>query len=287
MNRFPKSIISLVPILACLLLAPGQLAAASNTVLLWPEVPELSQPGKMGDVSGREKTRVRDVGTPHLHLHLLDNVSSPAPVVILCPPGGYEKLVPSVVTPIAEWLNKQGVHAIVLLYRCPTEREDGAALPDLQRAIRVVRAKSREWKINPQQVGVLGASSGGNLAVRASLFHEAPPVNPKAAVAKLSAKPDFVVLLYPTWLAHRKNEKLEGWVAIPKEVPPTAIFTAKDDDHYLSSTIYESDLKAGGHKVTGHYYETGGHEFSLPAEGDVKGWPNDLEKWLKSLAVVR
>ena len=277
-SRFLTVSLSMI---ACLVLVPGQAGAASETVLLWPDVPELSQRNQMGETSGREKTRVRDVGTPHLIMHLAKDVSKPAPMVIVCPPGGYEKLVPSTVEPIAAWLNEQGVHVVMLYYRCPTDRYEGAALPDLQRAIRVVRANARKWKVNPQQVGVLGASSGGNLAVRASIFHATNAYGAKGAIDKLSARPDFTILLYPSWLAHRKEERLEKWVTIPADVPPTVIFTAKDDEHYLSSTIYEAELRKAGNDVTGHYYESGGHEFSLPAVGAVAPWPDQCLEWMR------
>lgn len=42
------------------------------------------------------------------------------------------------------------------------------ALEDLKRAIKIVRNQSKKFKINPDKIGVLGFSAGGNLCARVS-----------------------------------------------------------------------------------------------------------------------
>jgi acetyl esterase/lipase len=64
------------------------------------------------------------------------------------------------------------------------------------RAVRLVRARASEWGIDPARVGVLGFSAGGHLA---SLLSTQPawPAPVEDDLARISARPDLVVLAYP------------------------------------------------------------------------------------------
>jgi len=48
------------------------------------------------------------------------------------------------------------------------------SLADTQRAIRLVRSRAKEWNINPDAVGVMGFSAGGELASLASIKMDGP-----------------------------------------------------------------------------------------------------------------
>lgn len=64
---------------------------------------------------------------------------------------------------MSSWFTAQGITYIVLKYRMPNGHYE-VPLSDAEQAIRVVRAKAKEWKINPHCVGIMGASAGGHLA---------------------------------------------------------------------------------------------------------------------------
>ena len=68
---------------------------------------------------------------------------------------------------IAQWLNSHGITGVVLQYRLPKGRSF-VPLEDAQRAIRLVRHRAKEWKINANKVGIVGFSAGGHLASTAA-----------------------------------------------------------------------------------------------------------------------
>ncbi len=118
--------------------------------------------------------------------------------VIICPGGGYGGLVTGGEgTGIAVWLNKHGITGIVLEYRLPGQKRSMVPLLDAQRAIRTVRARASEWKIDPKRVGVMGFSAGGHLASTAATHFDAGKPDSADAVERQGCRPDFAVLVYP------------------------------------------------------------------------------------------
>ena len=139
--------------------------------------------------------RLTDITTPSLRYFPAPATKKPGPAVILCPGGGYVSLVTTKMTPIAEWLNGHGISAFILIYRAPKKRKD--AFEDIQRAVRIVRSRASEWKINPKRIGVMGSSAGGHLAARVSTGYENKTYQTVDEHDDISCKPDFTVLLYP------------------------------------------------------------------------------------------
>jgi len=256
----------------------GDKAMDANTVLLWPDVPELSSPAKMGKAQRRgDKTRVYDVKTPHLKVFPGPKSAAPTPAVILVPGGGYGKLVPSVHWPIQKWFHEQGVRAFILMYRCPAGKADKGTLQDIQQAMKIVRARAKEWNVDPKRVGLLGTSAGGHLSVRASVGYK-----------DASTKPDFTVLLYPAYLRHRGTGKLGDWCRIPRDIAPTFLTAAKDDTkHFPNSPAYEEALKKAGASVSSLYFETGGHSFTVGKPDSVSAWSDTCRAWLKEIGILR
>src|SRR5688572_28474442 len=89
--------------------------------------------------------------------------------VIVCPGGGYWNLAIDLEgEEVAKWLTTLGFAGIVLKYRCPrregdTRRPGIGALKDAQRAVSLVRSKAPEWGIDPNRIGMIGFSVGGNM----------------------------------------------------------------------------------------------------------------------------
>ena len=130
-----------------------------------------------------------------LTVHLPDQPTGTA--VVICPGGGYGGLVvDGEGHSIARWLGIHGIAGIVLEYRLPHGRTE-VPLLDAKRAIRTVRQHAAEWKINPEQVGIIGFSAGGHLAATAAtLFDDGNPLADDP-VEQLSSRPDFAILVYP------------------------------------------------------------------------------------------
>ena len=103
----------------------------------------------------------------------------------------------------AKWFNKRGVTAFVLKYRLPTEnhkaRYDVAVL-DILRAIKLVRANSVKYKIDPRGVGIIGFSAGGFYCAIAAAWYEKKfksYMYEGDSIDRINAKPAFCVLGYP------------------------------------------------------------------------------------------
>lgn len=157
---------------------------------------------------------------------------------------------------------------------------------DIQRAMRILRAKAEEWNINPDRIGVLGSSAGGNLAVRASVFSETDLYPPMDEADALSSKPDFTILLYPAWVGNRKTGGLSTWVTIRPDFGPTFISAARNDKHFGSSTPYEKFLREAGVPVQSLYFEEGGHAFGLREPEVISTWPEAAWAFLKKQKVL-
>ena len=84
----------------------------------------------------------------------------------------------------------------ILKYRL-AEYGHPAPLQDVLRAIRVVRSRAEEFGVRPDRVGVMGASAGGHVAASAATLFDSSDGRTAAAIDSISARPDFVALLYP------------------------------------------------------------------------------------------
>ena len=122
---------------------------------------------------------------------------------------------------MGEWLSSHGVAAFVLKYRLAKENNskytvEGTELADMQRAIRTVRTRSKEWGIDPARIGVMGFSAGGELAALASTRYDAGSSSSEDPVERASSKPDFQALLYPA-IPHdpgsRQRPRVPSWPA--------------------------------------------------------------------------
>ena len=68
---------------------------------------------------------------------------------------------------------------------------------DGQRAIRTVRARAAEWKIDPKRMGIIGFSAGGHLASTLGTHFDAGDAKASDPIDRVSSRPDFMILCYP------------------------------------------------------------------------------------------
>lgn len=161
--------------------APGR----AEAIRLWP-----------GDAPGAVGSAESDV--PLLYAHPAPAYRANGAAVIVCPGGGYAGLAIGYEGhEVAQWLNKTGISAFVLVYRHAPAYKHPVPLQDAQRAIQLVRSRAAQWKVDPDRIGILGFSAGGHLSAMAGV-HPVPG-DPAAAdpVEQVSSRPDFLVLLYP------------------------------------------------------------------------------------------
>lgn len=280
-----------LPLFTTMLLAPLaalQAADAPEVFNAWPagKMPGsgAAAPEKEAPAKGDGVIRLTNVSEPGLTVFRAPSAKTPTPAVIICPGGGYHILAMNKEgTAVAAWLNTLGITGIVLKYRVPNNRD--GALQDLQRAVRLARARHQEWNIDVTRVGVMGFSAGGHLCARLSTTHGNASYPPVDEVDRINDRPDFAVLVYPAYLGG--NGRVAQDLAISAKVPPSFIAHSEDDKNFVAgSRCYVEALAAA--KVPHEFalYPTGGHGYGLHSAKDAKAWPDRCAAWLQTIRVL-
>ena len=262
----------------------------SETIMLWPKDAASQDKKAMGIPKkpdrGDGHIRLTDITQPSIRYFPapVKKGQGPVPAIVICPGGGYNLLVTTKISPIAKWLNEQGISAFMLLYHVPKNRPK--AFQDIQRAVRIVRSRASEWNLDPKRIGVMGSSAGGHLAARVSTGFDIKAYEQVDKLDAVSCKPDFTVLLYPAYM--NKGEELTKDFKVSSELSPTLIITAKDDKlSYPGNQIYAKALKEAGAPIRTHFFEKGGHGFSLrPKQHPLSTWPELYLQWLKDMKII-
>ena len=258
----------------------------NNTLIyLWPgkipgEIKE-KQPPVIAASKNDNVLRYSEVTDPAVEVRLADQVHRNGSGVIICPGGGYNILAyDKEGTEIAMWLNKLGYSAFVLQYRVPDKRD--GALQDVQRAIRIVREKADQWKLDPEKIGVMGFSAGGSLSARASILFSKKTYLPVDKADSLSCRPSFTILIYPAYLDQGPNHTLTPELQLNKEVPGMFIFQTADDPHGNSALVMATALRNAKIPVELHMMPAGGHGYGLRSGlTAAEMWPKLAENWLE------
>src|SRR5207344_768761 len=120
------------------------------------------------------------------------------PAVVICPGGSYARLASNHEgRQVASFLNSMGIAAFVLRYRLGPRYHHPIELGDAQRAIRTLRSKAGEWRLDPARIGIMGFSAGGHLAMSASTHFDAGISSAVDVIDRSGSRPDFTVLGYP------------------------------------------------------------------------------------------
>lgn len=229
--------------------------------------------------------------------------------VLVTPGGGYRWVViDKEGYEIARWLSARGFTVFVLFYRLPGEgwaAGPDVALSDAQRAMRLIRARARDYGILPERVAAMGFSAGGHVCGDLATRFAAHAYAPVDDADRLSARPDVAAPIYAVQsmtapLAHPgSRELLIGAGAsrdlerrhtpaanVTRETPPTFLVHAEDDDVVpVDNTLQmRAALKAAGVPVETHLFTHGGHGFGLRrAQGKpVAFWPELFLNWARS-----
>jgi acetyl esterase/lipase len=240
--------------------------------------------------------------------------------VVVCPGGGYGFLANDHEgKQVAEFFVKHGVTAFVLKYRIVTKDRPGplleAPLLDVQRALRLVRSKAEDYKLDPKRVGVMGFSAGGHLASTAATHFDHGLLKDGDAIDKASCRPDFAILAYPVvtmedgvthggskknLLGDKPDAKLVELYSNEKQVtadtPPVFIFHTSADTAVVPENAVRFYLACKKAKVSVemHVYEKGRHGVGLGTdpkwtggEKSVATWPDRLTDWMKARDLLK
>jgi acetyl esterase/lipase len=269
----------------------------SDVVVLWPE----GAPGAHGD---------GDPDVPTITVRALSPESANGCAVVICPGGGYGGLAKQHEGyDIAEWLNSFGVAGFVLRYRHAPQYRHPAPLLDVQRAIRTVRARAKEWHVDPNRIGVMGFSAGGHLASTAGTHFDSGRTSADDAIDRVSCRPDFMILAYPvisltsdyTHRGSRRNllgedpdpalvKSLSNELQVTAETSPTFLFHTNADRAVPpeNSVLFYLALRKAGVAAEMHLYQEGRHGLGLaPQQAAVASWPDRCREWLQVQGMLK
>ncbi|WEF33546.1 alpha/beta hydrolase [Pseudoduganella chitinolytica] len=229
-----------------------------------------------------QDTYVSNVHVPSLTVARADARHANGAAVVIAPGGGHRMLVfQNEGMLAAQHLNRVGVTAFVLKYRLARDGAspysiEGDAAADLRRAVRWVRAHATEYGVDPRRIGVMGFSAGGELVTLVADNPAPPGWQPRDAVDRLSARPDFQVLVYP------------GPLGVPAKAaagaPPAFIVAGSRDKCCMPPALgLYQQLVAAGVSAELHLYADTDHAFNMGQRGErvaLQHWPDRLADWL-------
>ena len=282
----------LPPFLATLSLSLSVVKAedAPAALPLWPHgapgsEARVNEPEKV-DANGKGTNNVSNVHNPSITPYL-PTKGATGIAVIIAPGGGHSKLcLGHEGGALAEWFRDHGVAAFVLKYRLA--REPGStytiqehAMADARRAIRTVRSRAAEWGIEPQKIGIMGFSAGGELAAFAAMENDPGKADAEDVIERASSRPDFQALIYPG---------TSDLFSAKKGMPPVFIACGFDDRKDISegmATLYLK-YKAAGVKAELHIFSGVGHGFGYrPDRTNAAGkWPERFMDWMEESGFI-
>lgn len=268
-------------LLSFLMTLTYSLSAQKNEVIhLWEqEVPnstEKKHAAVVTDNNSNGVIRLTDVTDPTVTIYRPDSSNDKNSAIVVCPGGGYQILAFNLEgTEIAEWLAEDGYTVYILQYRVPGNRL--GALNDVQRAIRIARKDF-------DRVGVMGFSAGGHLSANASTNYQVSSYTPVDDLDKLSAKPDYTMLIYPAYLDAGENRALSPEIKVDSNTPPMFICAAGDDPYANSSLVMATALRDAKVPVELHIFPSGGHGFgSRKSSVAATKYVEYVRAWLKTI----
>lgn len=257
---------------------------AQEAIPLWPN----GAPGARTD-GGAMKVRIAEGGD-----HVLSNIHQPTVTpylpdadkatgcgIVIAPGGGHRELWSDHEGHnLARWFRDRGIAAFIVFYRLASEEGstytvDKDALGDMQRAIRLVRSRAGEWHVDPNRLGVIGFSAGGEVAALAAMRGADGDGAASDPIDRESSRPNFQALIYPG-----RSQRF----TVAKDAPPVFILCGYEDRPDISRGMAELYLKYkdAGVPAELHIYSSVGHGFGYREgmTGAVAGWTDRLVDWL-------
>lgn len=278
--------------------------AAVLPVMALPQAPVRLWPGAAPGALGTADTDI-----PTLTPYLPDPALATGAALVICPGGGYWDLaMDHEGKAYALWLNQSGVAAFVLKYRLGSHGyRHPVMLEDAARAVRLIRFRAVEWKVDPKRLGIMGSSAGGHLA--STLLTHFDSGNPASTdpIERQSSRPDLGVLCYavismlPPNVHEGSRQNLLGEHPTPAllnslsserqvtpQTPPCFLWATGEDTGVIAENTldFAAALRRNGVPFDLHVYQHGGHGIGMgddtPPFRNVLPWTTDLLFWLKA-----
>src|SRR6201996_6927604 len=221
--------------------APQPILAGGVVLTLYPagspflnqeKVRQAEQYNMSQAVPGRISNIV-NIHNPSIEVHTVERGINTGATVILVPGGGHNFLnVGSEGADFVPFFYNYGVNTVILRNRLRRDGYDPRTdeVYDAQQAIRLVRAHAKDFRLDPNKIGIMGFSAGAELASAAAvLYDEFDKKNntPGDPLAGVSSRPDFVGVIYPGPTPFSRSRVAPP---IPRNMPPSFISSAGSDD---------------------------------------------------------
>ena len=141
------------------------------------------------------------------------------------------------------------------------------SVADAQQAMRIIRRRAAEWRVDPKRLGIMGFSAGGGTVIGTALAE------------KGDAYPDFLVSVYgPS----------QQDVFVPAYAPPLFIAVGSFHPNVTAGCVaLFSAWKAAGRPVELHAYDDVKGPFGVTGQGGpVDGWLDRLYEWLRAKGLL-
>jgi acetyl esterase/lipase len=148
-------------------------------------------------------------------------------------------------------------------------RQDGL------RAVRLVRHRASEWGVDPKRIGMVGFSAGGEVVSMTAFGDTAGDAAATDPIDRVSARPDFVVHIYPGPVGIPE--------ALPADAPPAFLLVANDDGSTRSVLRLFQAYRTARAPVEVHVFAKGAHAFNMGTRSKlstIKNWPQRLADWM-------
>jgi acetyl esterase/lipase len=281
------------------LLEPKPLIAGHQVVTLFPPghpalkaLPGYDQEEKFVISNGRVAS-VTNIHNPSIEVYLAPAEKANGMSVVVSAGGGNKTCnVGSEGTDIAAWFNSFGVSCFVHRYRLKPYDSATDALLDTQRAMRVVRAHAKDWNIDPNKIGHIGFSAGGEQTARLALTFDSGKPDAADPIERQSSRPDWIVLLYPGWVPGSLDLS-----KVPDNLPPTFLVCAGTGDVFHAKQTVEfynalfevgKSMKPRPLNIEMHIYGEGKHAGAISSRKGIPfgTWHFRLIEWVADLKLM-
>lgn len=244
-------------------------------------------------VPGRIQSIV-NIHNPSIEFHPADRGTNTGAVLILVAGGGHNTLnVGTEGGDFVPFFYNYGVNTIILRNRL---RKDGYtaetdAVYDALQAIRMTRARAKEWNLDARKIGIIGFSAGAELAAPAATDYPAFEKTNSGAgdpLAGISARPDFVGLVYPGPTPFARNAA----TPVPADAPPVFLTSAGsgDPEHAIwADQFFSAFLRARVPNLEMHIYGNGIHANGMKDRDNTPfgTWHLRFVDWIRDLGFLQ
>lgn len=216
------------------------------------------------------------------------------PAVVIFPGGGYHHLAPGEGESVAMQFLANGYQAFIVKYTVmPKNYQE--PLKDATRAMCLIRDNCEKWRVDPDQIAVIGFSAGGHLASSLATLYDADFLQNIAGMEKGKNKPNLLISCYSVLSSQEsaihsgsfenlfgedksQYEKLSIEKNVHEDMPPVFIWHTFADGGVSvnNSLLFAAALKEKEIPFELHVYPKGPHGLSL-AKGESQINNDDLK----------